>query len=217
MIKVLTQFSCLFTFLFLSSCGAIKNQPQRPMETYQEPAELPPSVSTVNIPIRLNAAEIERLLNNKLSGDIYSDTNVDDDGLMMKATRTQNIDIKLSGFQMNYRVPVKVWVFKKLLDNILTGKRGIEAEGELALNFRTNITVNPDWSVDARTELIGYDWIRNMAVKTGIGSVDVKYIADIIIKRSRTLMTEGIDQQLKSQFQIRKNLTDAWTLMQNPV
>ena len=136
---------------------------------------------------------------------------------MMKATRTQNIDIKLSGFQMNYRVPVKVWVFKKLLDNILTGRRGIEAEGELALNFRTNITVNPDWSVDARTELIGYDWIRNMAVKTGIGSVDVKYIADIIIKRSRTLMTEGIDQQLKSQFQIRKNLTDAWTLMQNPV
>ena len=46
------------------------------METYQEPAELAPSVSTVNIPIRLNAAEIERLLNNKLSGDIYSDTNV---------------------------------------------------------------------------------------------------------------------------------------------
>ena len=217
MIKISTLFLFLCSLFFLSACSTTKNQPQRPMETYLEPADLPPSVSTVNIPIRLNAAEIERLLNNKLSGDIYSDTNVDDDGLMMKATRTQNINIKLDGFQMNYRVPVKIWVFKKLLDNVLTGKRGIEAEGELALNFRTVLEIKPDWSVDSRTELMNYDWIRNMAVKTGIGSVDVKYIADIIIKRSRTTITEAIDQQLKTQFQFRKNLDDAWTMMQQPV
>lgn len=217
MLKSITHYSIIFFLFLLSACSTTKNQPQRPMETYLEPADLPPSVSTVNIPIRLNAAEIERLLNNKLSGDIYSDTNVDDDGLMMKATRTQNINIKLEGFQMNYRVPVKIWVFKKLLDNVLTGKRGIEAEGELALNFRTVLDIKSDWSVESRTELMSYDWIRNMAVKTGIGSVDVKYIADIIIKRSRTTITEAIDQQLKTQFQIRKNLEDAWTTMQQPV
>lgn len=217
MTKVLTKFLYLTIILFGCACSTTKNQPQRPMETYQDPADLPPSVSNVNIPIRLNAAEIERLLNNKLSGDIYTDNNVDDDGLMMKATRTQNINIRLDGFQMYYRVPVKIWVFKKLLDNVLTGKRGIEAEGELALNFRTAIEVKPDWSVEPRTELVGYDWIRNMAVKTGIGNLDVKYIADLIIKRSRTTISTAIDQQLKSQFLIRKNLEDAWTMMQRPV
>ena len=215
--KVLVKFLCLTTILFLSACSTTKNQPQRPMETYQDPADLPPSVSTVNIPIRLNAAEIERLLNNKLSGDIYTDNNVDDDGLLMKATRTQNINIRLDGFQMYYRVPVKIWVFKKLLDNVITGKRGIEAEGELALNFRTAIDVKPDWSVVPTTELVGYDWIRNMTVNTGIGNLDVKYIADLIIKRSRTTISTAIDQQLKSQFQFRKNLDDAWTMMQKPV
>lgn len=217
MTKVLTKFLYLTIILFACACTTTKNQPQRPMETYQDPADLPPSVSNVNIPIRLNAAEIERLLNNKLSGDIYTDNNVDDDGLMMKATRTQNINIRLDGFQMYYRVPVKIWVFKKLLDNVLTGKRGIEAEGELALNFRTAIEVKSDWSVEPRTELVGYDWIRNMAVKTGIGNLDVKYIADLIIKRSRTTISTAIDQQLKSQFLIRKNLEDAWTMMQRPV
>ncbi len=217
MTKVCSCFFCFTITLFFSACSTTKNQPQRPMETYQDPADLPPSVSTVNIPIRLNATEIERLLNNKLSGDIYADNNVNDDGLMMKATRTQNISIRLDGFQMFYRVPVKIWVFKQLLDNVLTGKRGIEAEGEVALNFRTVIDIKPDWTIDARTELLGNEWIRNMAVKTGIGNLDVKYLADIIIKQSRSTIATAIDQQLKSQFQFRKNLEDAWTTMQRPV
>ena len=215
--KISIFSSFLFSILLLTACSTTKNQPQRPMETYQAPADLPPSVSTVNIPIRLSSPEIERLLNNKLNGDIYVDNNVADDGLMMRATRTQNITIRLDGFQMYYRVPVKIWVYKQLLDNVLTGKRGIEAEGELALNFRTTINIKPDWSVDPQTELVGYDWIRNMAVKTGIGNLDVKYLADIIINRSRTTITYAIDQQLKTQFQIRKNLEDAWTMMQRPV
>ena len=202
---------------FIAACGTTKNQPQKPMESYQQATDAPPSVSTVNIPVRLNAAEIERLLNNRLNGDIYVDNDVNDDGLMMKATKTQPINIKLDGFQMAYRVPVKVWVFKQILNNAITGKRGIEAEGELALTFKTAIDVRPDWSVEPRTELVGYEWLRNMAVKTGIGSLDVKYIANIIIDRSRASLTTAIDKQLRNQFQLRKNVEDFWTTMQNPV
>lgn len=198
--------------IYFSACGTVKNQPQRPMESYQPALEVPPSVSTVNIPVRLNALEIERLLNNKMSGVIYEDKNLEDDGLMMNATKSQNINIRLDGLQMNYRVPLKLWVFKKVF-----GNRGFEAEGELALTFRTTIKINPDWSVQPVTELVGYDWIKNMAMKTGLGSIDVKYIANIIIDRSRNTLTSGIDQQLKSQFQIKNSLEEAWQLMQKPV
>ncbi len=217
MINVLSKFLYLTLLLSFTGCSMIKNQPQRPMEVYQEPADLPPSVSTVNIPIRLNTTEIENLLNYKLGGDIYADNNLDDDGLMMKATRTQNIKIWFDGFQLNYRVPVKIWVFKKIFDNVLTGKRGIEAEGEVALQFKTTIDIKPDWSVTPRTELIGNEWIRNMAIKTGIGNLDIKYLADMIISRSRSTITTAIDQQMQSQLQFRKNLEDAWTMMQRPV
>lgn len=209
------MFRVFFIFAiasFFSACTTTKNQPQRPMETYQAPVNMTPSVSTVNIPIRLNAAEIERLLNNKMSGTIYEDNNVDDDGLMMKAVKSQNINIKLEGLQMTYRVPLKLWVFKKIF-----GSRGIEAEGELALNFRTTLNINPDWSIQPTTELINYDWIRNMAVKTGLGNIDVKYVANIIIDRSKYTLTSSIDQQLRNQFQIKSNLEEAWRLMQQPI
>ena len=212
MIKMLKIFSFIFIAIYFSACGAVKNQPQRPMESYQPPMEVPPSVSTVNIPVRLNAAEIERLLNNRLSGVIYEDKNLEDDGLMMNATKSQNINIRLDGLQMNYRVPLKLWVFKKVF-----GNRGFEAEGELALTFRTTININPDWTVQPVTELVGYDWIKNMAMKTGFGSIDVKYIANIIIDRSKSTLTSAIDQQLRNQFQIKSSLEEAWQLMQRPV
>ncbi len=204
--------SFIIIVLIFSSCGSTKNQPQRPMETYQAPVDVPFLVSTVNIPVRLNAAEIERLLNNKLNGVIYEDNNLDDDGLMMKATKSQNINIRLDGLQMTYRVPLKLWVFKKIIAN-----RGIEAEGEIALNFKTTINIAGDWSVQPYTELVGYDWIKNMSVKTGFGNLDVKYIANIIIDRSKYSLTSTIDQQLKGQFQIKNSLAEAWQLMQRPV
>jgi Domain of unknown function (DUF4403) len=209
----LFKINCLIAVLVtVAACGTTKNQPQKPMESYVEPVEIPPSVSTVNIPIRLNAAEIERLLNNKLSGAIYEDNNLEDDGLMLKATKTGNINIKLDGFTMSYRVPLKLWVFKKVI-----GSKGIEAEGELALNFKTAVNVQPEWWMWTKTELVGQDWIRNMAVKTGLGNIDVKYLADIIIGRSKTMLTETLDKQITQSFQIRPQVEEAWNIMQKPV
>lgn len=207
------KISFLFSFLIvIAACGTTKNQPQKPTEIAEIPVEIPPSVSTVNIPIRLNAAEIERLLNNKLSGAIYEDNNLEDDGLMLKATKTQNINIKLDGFTMSYRVPLKLWVFKKVM-----GSKGIEAEGELALNFKTSVNVQPEWWMWTKTELVGQEWIRNMAVKTGLGNIDVKYLADIIIGRSKDMLTETLDKQITQSFQIRPQVEEAWNMMQKPM
>ena len=212
MLKTINLNIVIIFSIMLASCGTSKSQPQKPMESYQASAAIPPSLSTVNIPVRLSASQIERLLNNKMTGVIYEDGNLEDDGLMMKATKIQPIKIWLDGFQLGYRVPLKLWVFKKII-----GNRGIEAEGEIALAFKTTLNINWDWSIEPKTELIGYEWIKNMAVKTGLGGLDVKYIANVIIDRSKTTLTSSIDQQLKSQFQIRKNLEESWQLMQKPV
>jgi hypothetical protein len=212
MLKSVKQNIVFFLSLMFAACGTTQNQPQKPMETYQTTATIPPSVSTVNIPVRISVSQMQRLLNNKMNGVIYEDNNLEDDGLMMKATKIQPITMWLDGFQMGYRVPLKLWVFKKIL-----GNRGIEAEGEIALAFKTTINIGSDWSIEPKTELIGYEWIKNMAVKTGLGGIDVKYIANMVIERSKTSLTSSIDNQLKTQFQIRKNLEESWALMQKPV
>ena len=206
------------SFIILTACSTSRNQPTRPVENYQLTTEPDVKPSNVNIPIHFKASELERLFNNKMTGVIYDDNNLDDDGMMMKVTKTQDVSIHLQGFEMIYRVPLKIWVFRKLVDNFLMGKRGVEAEGELALTFKTAIDIRGDWSVEPHTDVVNYEWIRNMAVKTGIGyNLDVKYLADIIIDRSKATITDGIDKQIRAQFQLRKNLEDAWQTMQEPI
>ena len=216
------MFKPVHLFLFiciiiLAACSTSRNQPTRPVENYQAPVTTEVKASNVNIPIHFKASELERLFNNKMTGVIYDDNNLEDDGMMMKVTKTQNVSIHLQGFEMVYRVPLKIWVFRKLVDNFLMGKRGVEAEGELALTFKTALDIRGDWSLEPHTDVVNYEWIHNMAVKTGIGNMDVKYLADIIIDRSKATITDGIDKQIRSQFQLRKSLEDAWAMMQQPI
>ncbi len=228
--KLNSNFLFSIIVILCVSCGTTKTQtspnsnvsdnanaPVRPTEIYTAPVEAAAKTSMVNIPIRFKGSEIENLLNAKLNYVIYEDNNAEDDGLMMKATKNQNITLKLDGLNIDYAVPLKLWVWKKLLDNAWTGKRGIEAEGDITLNFRTTLNIYGDWSVDSRTELTNYTWQRNMAVKTGIGNIDVKYLADIIIGRTKNTITTGIDKQLKSQFQLLNPMTEAWKQMQTPI
>ncbi len=203
----------IFTFAVLFSCGVAKNQPAKPLENLavQQPVDTP-ALSKVNIPIRLSAAEISTFLNKKINGVIYEDNNVEDDGLMMKATKSGPISIQLNGLQMSYRVPIAIWVFKRLI-----GNRGVEAEGSLALTFKTNFGIKDDWSVDPHTEVSGYEWTKDPVMKTGVFDVPVKYVANIVLDRSKSQLTAGIDNAIKSAFDVKKNLQDVWTMMQNPV
>ncbi len=223
MLRLLPTF--LFLLLLTGGCGTSQKvataqsttQPEKPAEQYDAAGEETPLISSVNIPVRLRMSEIENILNKRIAGVIYDDQSFDGDDLKMQATKTQPIKISLSGLQMNYRVPLKLWIFKKLFSSSVTGVRGFEAEGELALFFRTTIQIKEDWSVEPKTEIVSYEWLKNMAVKTGLGSVDVKYIANTLLDRNKTLLTSGIDQQIKNSVNLRQQVSDAWAMMQRPI
>jgi hypothetical protein len=192
-------------------------QPDNIMESYNLPTTVASTVSSVHIPVRWSQSDIEQMLNNQITGVLYEDTSLDSDGLKMKATKSRSIKIRLEGMSMTYRVPVQLWIFKKLLETKLTGVRGIEAEGEIALTFKTVLQVNPDWSLQSKTELTGYEWLKNMAVKTGLGNLDVKYIANLIVDRTKTELTKGIDTSIKQSVDLPSRMNDVWKMLQNPI
>ena len=107
----------LFSFsLFAFACGTSKNlsnqQPAKPMESYNtQPTEEAQQLSTVNIPIRLKASEIEKLINNKITGNLYNDNSLEGDNLKVTATKSQPIKVSLNGLEMTYRVPLKLHIF----------------------------------------------------------------------------------------------------------
>jgi Domain of unknown function (DUF4403) len=187
------------------------------MESYNLPTTVASTVSSVHIPVRWSQSDIEQMLNNQITGVLYEDMSLDADGLKIKATKSRMIKIRLEGLSMTYRVPVQLWIFKKLLETKLTGVRGIEAEGEIALTFKTVLNINADWSLQSKTELTGYEWLKNMAVKTGFGNLDVKYIANVIVDRTKTELTKGIDASIKQSVDLPSRMNDVWKMVQNPI
>jgi hypothetical protein len=200
--------------LVLISSGKAQMRPHKSlkpsdniMENYNLSTTVASTVSFVHIPVRWSQSDIEQMLNNQITGVLYEDMSLDADGLKIKATKSRTLKIRLDGMSMTYKVPVQLWIFKKLLETKLTGVRGIEAEGEIALTFKTVLQIQPDWSLQ----------LKNMAVKTGLGNLDVKYIANVVVDRTKMELTKGIDASIKQSVDLPSRMNDVWKMLQNPV
>ncbi|MEK7254359.1 MAG: DUF4403 family protein, partial [Bacteroidota bacterium] len=133
-----TVLSPLLLLLIFWACKS--PQPARPEEFY-DAVNLEPEPSVIHIPIKIYKSELQQSINQQLGDVLYEDKNLSDDGLMLKATRRENVTLEIDNQQIKYRVPLNLWVKKDLT---LTD---VEAEDSLALEFSTRYNIKPDWSL----------------------------------------------------------------------
>jgi len=201
----------------LSFCTTAKytNAPQ-PAEQYPATADPAPVPSTLSIPVSISVDEILRSLNARLSGSAlyedYSYTDNGNDGLMMNAWKSQDLSLFFSGNTVKYRVPLKLWIQKDLLFGAAA-----EAEGELALNFKTTFSINPDWSLSTQTVVEYHEWISRPILKTGIGDISVETIANLALNRSKKTLSKTLDQYVSQQISLRPYVQEAWEAIQQPI
>lgn len=197
------------SLLFLLSCKS--TQPTRPMERYDALTE-EERTSVINIPVRINLLELEKSLNQQLQGTLYEDNDMNDgDKMMMRAEKVDDVKLQMEGQTIKYQVPVKVWV------RYNAGITKLEAEGEIAMNFKTDFDIDADWNMETLTSIETYEWLKQPRLRVAGMSLPVGFIADIILKRSKTVITESIDQQVQENFSLRKMVEDVWKQMFDPV
>lgn len=199
---------------FCKSSAPTTNAP-KPGETYNPETE-PPLVSTLTIPVNISVDELVRSLNAKTTGKaLYEDYSFDDngnDGLMMNAWKSQDIRLFFSGNTIKYRIPLKLWIKKELLLGT-----SAEAEGELALNFKTTFSINSDWSLSTVTEVEYHEWIVAPYLKTGLGNVGVETLANLGLNRSKKNLSQTLDQFVSQQISLRPFVQEAWEALQEPI
>ena len=211
--KVVFLLAAIALFQFCKS-PALTNAP-KPVETYT-PENEPPLISTMTIPVNISVDELTRSLNTRMSGralyEDYSYTDNGNDGLMMNIWKSQDIRLFFSGNTIKYRVPLKLWLKKDLLLGT-----SAEAEGELALNFKTTFTINSDWSLSTQTEVEYHEWIVSPYLKTGLGNLSVETLANLGLNRSKKTLSQTLDQYVKQQISLRPYVQEAWNALQEPV
>ncbi|MEQ8702406.1 MAG: DUF4403 family protein [Phaeodactylibacter sp.] len=193
--------------LLISSCKVTK--PVRPMEEYEELYR--EQVSIINIPIDVPVRDLEAVLNKQLSGILYEDNNLrDGDKMMVRATKQDDIRLGLDSQAITYRIPLDLWIKYDL------GISTVEANGQIAVDFKTEFGVNSDWSINTVTILEGHEWNKKPRVKMGFVDLPVGFIADIVLRNSTAQISRAIDNLVREQFDLRKTVEEAWREMFQP-
>jgi Domain of unknown function (DUF4403) len=172
------------------------------------------NLSQVSVPIKLKIAEIEKLINEQIDGVLYKNNELageNADNLKIKAEKAEDISISFDGSHINYRVPLKIWIKKEIAFT------AVEAEGAIALRFSTEYKIEKDWKLTTRTQVLDYDWLQKPHLRFGVLELPIKFIVNTILEKSKTLLCTTLDEELAKNFDLQKQINDAWKTLQSPI
>jgi len=222
--KHLSYKTCLFIaaigLTLTVGCKAPGLATQAPNENYIN-VEYKPKPSTISVPVEIDLKSVETLLNKEINGLIYEDnslTNNDNDNLMLKVWKRDNFKIDMEGDMLSYRIPLKIWAkagfkFEKL-GITLSDYREINLE--IALKFKTKVTLNPDWSLTTKTVTDSYEWISSPTVNIAGYNMPITFVADAILKANQGKISSEVDDAIKSKLDIKSMISTPWKMIQKP-
>lgn len=201
--------------VLISSCASVK--PEKPAEQYN-PVAIQLESSYISIPLEVKLTTLEKLLNDNLKGLIYEDDDLSDN-IAVKAWKKEDFKLGLNENVLSYRIPLKLWVKAgyKISKFGLSVSDYKEINAEIALKFKSTLTLNPDWTVTTVTTSDGYEWLSSPVVKVGMVEIPITLIADLLLKANQKTINKQIDQGIKDNLDTRKFIAEAWKVVQKPV
>lgn len=198
---------------FIQGCSSTANIP-RPSEGYTA-FDYKPTTSVVNVPVSLSEKVLNTKINKEINGLLYQDNNMADDNMMVKVWKVQPIAVSLNGLSVDYRIPLKVWLKGGVTKLGITVAKDVELQ--IALKYRTTMGISPDWSITSKTVSTGFEWITNPSISLVGFNVPVKLVADKIVNGLQDKVCTEIDNQVKSQFNLKAMMGSAWQQIQQPM
>ena len=201
-------FSFLSLSLLFTACKI--TQPIRPMEKYLADS-LKTETSIINIPIQIGKTALQENLNRQLGEVLYEDSTMQDDQLMIRAIKKEDVVIAVDSQAFSYRVPLDLWIKKgwAITD--------FEAEGELELQFITRYEIQENWKLETHTEVAGYQWLSKPVLKLGFVDLPIKFIANKVLERTKETISNAIDEQVAAFFDLHAEIEKAWSDLHKPI
>ncbi len=198
------------TLLFLlgAGCNATKKL-EAPKEQYNEYMEN--NVSFLSIPARIGIKELERSLNQQLDGVVYEDDSYSGDNMQLRVTKNQDINLKVYGQEINYIVPVDIWV------RYNAGITKVEADGEIELEFTTAFDINNDWNIETETELTRHQWLRTPRINVIGINLPIGSVANLVLNNARGYISRTIDDLVRDNLDLRSIVDQGWKMMYSPI
>ncbi|GAB3330841.1 DUF4403 family protein [Larkinella ripae] len=211
----------MLALLLLQACKpSTSTNPKAPKAAYQVTkmeVQNDKFLSTVNIPLSIALADVERQINSQVTGLIYEDnslTDNDNDQFMIKVWKRSPIHVTAQDSLFHFRVPLKIWA--KAGMKVLGFTQYQETEFELDIRFATRFSIDKDWSVSTQTTAQGYDWVRKPTLKLVGLEIPVTSIVGRLIDKNLEKVTKALDEQVRKQIDLRTPVLKAWNTIRQP-
>jgi len=138
--------------------------------------------------------------------------------LSVKVWKVQPFTFTINNNVIEYRIPLKLWTrfaWKVEKFGYAVGDN-YEANGSIALTYKTSISIDKNWKLVSKTTGSGYEWLETPKLSVVGVNVPVTPIASLALSQCDKLISAQIDKSLTELVDLKKYVSMAWTESQKP-
>lgn len=208
MIQTKIVFFLIGISLIINSCSTFKTLAP-PKKTEEPVILLKPSF--ISLPVELDGKDLEKKINKELKGLLYDDSSFDGDNMKVKAWKKEDFTISVLGNELYYRLPLKLSIiYRKFIELS-------EVIADITIKFKTQFSINSDWTLNTKTIPLGFDWINAPTISVAGFDISLKPVADLILAANKEYVGKKVDEAIKSYLQLKPYAMEAWATIHKPI
>lgn len=215
--KIVSLLLCFFLALVvLNGCStAQKIETLKPLPSDDSPMVYKTSTSFISMPLEISLKEIEHQLNKTLTGQIYDDSNLQDDKTEMKIWKTAPIKISEKEGKIVSVLPLKIWSkFKYGTDFMgLNDTREINLNGTITLVSDAKLS---NFKMNTVSKIEDFEWSESPTITVAGKNVPITYIINPTLSIFKSKVAKKIDEAINESADFKPYVLDILDKMSTP-
>jgi len=211
-----STFSIALLALLFNSCSTTqKIEALKPLPDDGVPMVYKTKTSFVNMPLEITLKEIENQLNKTLTGQIYDDSNLEDDKTEMKIWKTAPIKLVEKNGKIQTIIALKIWAkFKYGTDFMgLNDTREINLNGVFTVVSDVKLS---NWKLSTTSKIEDFNWSESPSIVVAGRNVPITYIINPTLSIFKSKMAKKIDDAIENSCDFKPYVLDVLEKMSTP-
>ena len=213
-LKHVVSILCL-SFLFNSCSTTQKIEALKPLPSDDTPMVYKTKTSFVNMPLEITLKEIENQLNKTMAGQIYDDSNLEDDKTEMKVWKTAPIRLVEKNGKIQTTLSLKIWAkFKYGTDFMgLNDTREINLNGTFTVMSGVKLS---NWKLSTTSQIEDFNWTESPSIVVAGRNVPITYIINPTLSVFKSKIAKKIDDAIENSCDFKPYVLDVLEKMSTP-
>lgn len=178
--------------------------------------------SSFNIPISFSLAQLEDLVNHKISGK-FLETNInplgsEKDEAKLTFTKTKPITIRTVKDRLLCKVTLQAEgeLLKSRYGTFITNQVKT-LRTEVVIELETPVNFNKDWSLQTKFELKSVKWVKEPVLQVSPIKINLRDKLDDWLNDNSTKLTDLLNNELSNAVTLKPAISKIWLDLQKPI